>query len=434
MIRFDGSKVPAGKTAGKGECGKRIRVLTGLLLVCFLLSAFPASGESSLTGTWYLTYESICMGTLELNEDGTARTILNGQVSDGSWTADGATVTVTSGSESALYAWDGETLTRDDLPFPFSRDPGTMDLIPTGVKEYLYGWEKAQASWLEIDGIRLLPVFYSDRRTEIRQILGKENMPSGSAVRCIRFKTMDGPADADALRKAIGQIRLYLYTSRNTGLEISNGMSILIDGDPAEEAVLLYGDDDQMKITGAGLLWQGKMYGLEDLRDMPALQCYRHMPLPEEQEQALKGLLEEAEKKSSPSGKPFHTPGRKVLVVLFDEGGRILETSLDAGGEDYHLIPAALLAGSPEEAEELILVYRHIWERGTYTDGASAYAAENRAVVSADGELRYYSVVTNYPPYSKSFRGHAYGVYDAYVAMEYVPEWILDCEAGLSVP
>ena len=39
-----------------------------------------------------------------------------------------------------------------------------------------------------------------------------------------------------------------------------------------------------------------------------------------------------------------------------------------------------------------------------------------------------------YPPYSKSFRGHAYGVYDAYVAMEYVPEWILDCEAGLSAP
>ena len=304
-----------------------------------------------------------------------------------------------------------------------------LALLPlvSGLSEYLYGWEESPDPCLEIDGVKMRPVFFSDAYWEISQILGEDNVPYEKNVWYARLEVQDGPLPREAVEKAAGQIMLYLYCSDNTGYEIRD-LTVLTEGDPVSEFALMYSDRDMGNVEGAALKYGEYLWGLINLRDFTDPASLSHTPLPEVREEELKALLQQ-EYGNYVSMGYFHNPGLKMLIVLFDANGSIVKTSLDAGGSDFGGIPAGLLAPSYEEAEEIILIYRYPVKYGTYSDGSTAYETCTRAIIKRGSSITGFPVTSNYAPMTKMFSGDAYGPYSPYDAFDFIPGWVAMSES-----
>ena len=109
-----------------------MKKLTAMLLaLCMLLAVVPALGED-FTGTWYMTLAEVSMGSFVLNEDGTSTANVLGQDPyEGTWSADGDTVTITVDGAPAEFTFDGTNLVSTVIPVPLTREEGklSMDII-----------------------------------------------------------------------------------------------------------------------------------------------------------------------------------------------------------------------------------------------------------------------------------------------------------------
>ena len=130
---------------------KKILALT--LVLCMALAAIPALAETAadFTGTWYLLMLGMTGGTFELNADGTctgtSATAEEEQKAEGTWSAEGDTVTLTVQGQNLPLTFDGTDLLLgaealavfggDTIPegldasmlsalIKFSREPGTV--------------------------------------------------------------------------------------------------------------------------------------------------------------------------------------------------------------------------------------------------------------------------------------------------------------------
>ena len=90
------------------------KILAMMLVLCLALAAVPALAEDDLTGTWYLLYMGMTGGTFELKADGTCVAVssANGEEvsTEGTWTLDGTTVTLSIGGASMALTYDGTNL------------------------------------------------------------------------------------------------------------------------------------------------------------------------------------------------------------------------------------------------------------------------------------------------------------------------------------
>jgi len=124
--------VPEGKT--KEDMEKAMDQMALLFL-----TAVESAVEASYAGTWYLVMAGMTCGTFELNADGTCAgtAAASGEKKlDGSWAAEGDTVTLTIAGQTLLLVSDGTDLAiyaEADTPelasvLKFSREPGvTID-------------------------------------------------------------------------------------------------------------------------------------------------------------------------------------------------------------------------------------------------------------------------------------------------------------------
>ncbi len=91
------------------------KILALMLALCLLLSAIPATAEDDLSGTWYLVIMGLTGGTFELNADGScsiaAATGGEALQADGTWAADGSTITITVNDQPLTLNYDGTDLT-----------------------------------------------------------------------------------------------------------------------------------------------------------------------------------------------------------------------------------------------------------------------------------------------------------------------------------
>lgn len=91
------------------------KILALILVLCLVLAAVPVLAEDDLSGTWYMVMMGLTGGTFELNADGTCTgtsAVMGGeeQSSEGSWTVDGTTVTITMDGQSMPLTYDGTDL------------------------------------------------------------------------------------------------------------------------------------------------------------------------------------------------------------------------------------------------------------------------------------------------------------------------------------
>ena len=111
-----------------------MKKLTAMLLaLCMLLAVVPALAESeSAAGNWYMSLADVTLGYILLNEDGTAVVNVASQEDiPGTWTQDGATVTITAQNQPLDFAFDGTSLSSPEFPLALTREQGRlpMDVI-----------------------------------------------------------------------------------------------------------------------------------------------------------------------------------------------------------------------------------------------------------------------------------------------------------------
>ena len=90
------------------------RFIALMLALCMALAAIPALAETDLSGTWYLIILGMNVGTFELNADGTCvcTTSSSGEEKklEGTWSADGDTVTLVIQEQPMPMTFDGTDL------------------------------------------------------------------------------------------------------------------------------------------------------------------------------------------------------------------------------------------------------------------------------------------------------------------------------------
>ena len=321
-------------------------------------------------------------------------------------------------------------------------------LLNLGGKKYLLGWEMGATPYLEIDGLELMPVYFTGDTDLIREIVG-DAMPDGRQVWYVRLEVLNGPAEEAAVRKAAAGVEMWLY--KGSGYEIPS-CRVLIDGDPASEAGLLFRYDGPDRFSGFALMYKQKTYPLDDLRDSPtptpvptATPTPTPSPaptptpeptptpvpftgIPPEAEQAFREEKSAVYGASMDSHPVLHIRGCTVLIVVFNRDNEVVLTSLDAGGADYCGIPRELLAPSREEADEMIYIYPYFRSVGTYTDGSGALRAEALVSVIRGGEYNCLTLVSHEPPKTKTGSGSRSGVYDPWEAVRILAERIMKAE------
>ena len=109
-----------------------MKKLTALLLaLCMMIAAVSALAESAV-GSWYMTLADVTMGSIVLNEDGTAVfNMIGSEEMTGTWTEEENAVTVTIQNDPLTFAYDGTTLSSEQFPLPLAREEGklAMDLL-----------------------------------------------------------------------------------------------------------------------------------------------------------------------------------------------------------------------------------------------------------------------------------------------------------------
>lgn len=93
------------------------KILALMLALCMALAAIPALAEGDLSGTWYFLTFGLTAGSFELNADGTCVVAFSANGSEGSsegtWTADESSVTITVDGQPLVLIRDGDALTLD---------------------------------------------------------------------------------------------------------------------------------------------------------------------------------------------------------------------------------------------------------------------------------------------------------------------------------
>ena len=107
------------------------KLLSLVLVLMLVLSAFALAESGSVTGEWYADFYG-SVYTLTLNEDGTY--VLNTGFEEdetGPWALDGDQLVIGSGDDSAAFAYDGESLTMaldEEVYMVFTREmPATFE-------------------------------------------------------------------------------------------------------------------------------------------------------------------------------------------------------------------------------------------------------------------------------------------------------------------
>ena len=107
------------------------RTIALVLAVLLVLAAMPALGED-FSGTWYMNYSLLNMGTMELNEDGTGTIAMPVANLEGelTWTADESGVTIVTAGGPQLFPYDGTKMTVDanGMEIEFSRECGKITM------------------------------------------------------------------------------------------------------------------------------------------------------------------------------------------------------------------------------------------------------------------------------------------------------------------
>ena len=107
------------------------KLLSLVLVLMLVLSAFALAESGSVTGEWYADFYG-SVYTLTLNEDGTY--VLNTGFEEdetGPWALDGDQLVIGSGDDSSAFAYDGESLTMaldEEVYMVFTREmPATFE-------------------------------------------------------------------------------------------------------------------------------------------------------------------------------------------------------------------------------------------------------------------------------------------------------------------
>ena len=91
------------------------KILALVLALCMALAAIPALAEEDFTGTWYLLMFGMTGATFDLNADGTftATPSISAdttEAAEGTWSAEGSTVTLTVDEQALPLTYDGTNL------------------------------------------------------------------------------------------------------------------------------------------------------------------------------------------------------------------------------------------------------------------------------------------------------------------------------------
>ena len=115
------------------------KFLSMILALCLMLAMVPSLAEDDLSGTWYLLMMGMTGGTFELNADGTCivTSSMNGEEArtEGTWAADGSTVTITINGTDMPLTYNGTDLVLGEEAFAAFGDAGApagMDISAMG--------------------------------------------------------------------------------------------------------------------------------------------------------------------------------------------------------------------------------------------------------------------------------------------------------------
>ena len=219
-----------------------MKKITALLLaLCMLLAITPVLAEDGPGGNWYMSLADVTIGYILLNEDATAVVNISSQEDmQGTWTAEGETVTITVDGESLDFAYDGSSLTSDQFPLSLTREEGRlpMSVLASMMNGEEYTLPEGMTD-LEMTTIAM------NFLAEYSKIMGAANTATGTTVD-------DGNAEVTVVKENFKVIKNYrgftgLYIAKlqnDTGapLFITDGSMQLTDkdGKTVGEAKWLY--------------------------------------------------------------------------------------------------------------------------------------------------------------------------------------------------
>ena len=118
--------------------------------------------------------------------------------------------------------------------------------------------------------------------------------------------------------------------------------------------------------------------------------------------------------------------GNKLFVAVIQDTLQETSSAALAKGQEFYGLPAERLAGSCEEADTVVLIYRKKTQKGFYMPvGGTAWGVDTMIVVydKASGAVTQpHSVCYNAPPSSKRGPGDGYGAFEADKAIAYITE------------
>lgn len=222
-----------------------------LLALCLALAVMPALAEESPAGEWYAVAAGITFGNLTLKEDGTAAFLFDGEVSEGTWTAEGNSVTVTIDDQPLTLTMTGAVMSSSEMPYVFMKTPGqaTMQDIMAYMenKTLPEGMDEATMEGI-ITNLAALTDAYSG--TDNGQTEAAPETPAVTPDTAPdKTEVADGPVlsilkENFLVREQYGRNKAFYYAvvqnNSEVKLYVANGSLTLLDAGGAEIAAAKY--------------------------------------------------------------------------------------------------------------------------------------------------------------------------------------------------
>lgn len=250
-----------------------MKKLTALLLMLCLLAAFSAALGEDYTGTWYMKAGRVEAGKLELDADGSglldASESMN-EMAGVTWETTENGVKLVIDGETRMFSFDGETLSSEDFPFDFGREPGAITMaqvekyketgeLPAGITE-----EDIRAITLEF--------LAAQQGSEGSETSG-ETADNGSDAQPV---TEDAPMQVSVLSENMeliknaysGKMQAYYFAEIQNNTEsaffVNRGQFTLVDGDGNVLEEVKY-----FQSSGSGYLEPGESSFVSFRADVP---------------------------------------------------------------------------------------------------------------------------------------------------------------------
>lgn len=224
-----------------------MKKLISLILVAVLALAGFASADD-VTGTWYLTamtqgemtVDPAMIGmeiTMTLNPDGTADMNALGEVTSGSWTVEGANVTITVDGTPQTFVYDGTALVADlgDMGMKFERTAGETYVRPaevyaTDISQFDGEWTayKAGVMGMYMD-VALLASFVPETESIDMTMKIANGAVSSDGSEASQFELVDGLLflEGPGLNGESSSMRIQLLEDGTIELDTNMGFTII---------------------------------------------------------------------------------------------------------------------------------------------------------------------------------------------------------------